>query len=410
MGIISLAILLMNNYSVQANDFESNQAHYQRLCARRSSFQANLRTCQAFENYLKESRSQAAANRVEINQMIEQIKDDIQKLNIAIVENGRLIEQKEAEIKRTEEEIKITMENIAELEADIADRLANAQTMYNENILIDFLMNADTLDDFLIKIEGVRAINRANNDAIQDLADLKETLELTQIRLDQEKKELEEAIQEQNRMLSEAKTREAELFVQLEQEHRRQAQFNRALDNINIDDIIESSNGMRIPVNSGWISAIAWYYPQSFGGGWHPGLDIAANTGTPIVSPANGVVLMTASVGFGYGNHIVTAHQIGNDTYTFIHAHLSRFANTGATISQGQTIGFVGSTGFSTGPHLHLEIFRHRNRTLQQVVDTFRANGDLYFGLGYTSVGNCSNVCRLKPHEVFNVSMGQALN
>nr|MBF0681421.1 M23 family metallopeptidase [Pseudomonas sp.] len=86
----------------------------------------------------------------------------------------------------------------------------------------------------------------------------------------------------------------------------------------------------------------------------HKGVDYAAPTGTPIQATADGVVEFSGSQR-GYGNTIVLKHH---GDYSTLYAHLSRFApglKRGQKITQGQTIGYVGSTGMSTGPHLHYE-------------------------------------------------------
>lgn len=86
----------------------------------------------------------------------------------------------------------------------------------------------------------------------------------------------------------------------------------------------------------------------------HKGVDYAAPTGTPIHSTADGVVDFIGVQG-GYGNTIVLKH--GNNVSTY-YAHQSRFAEglkKGDRVEQGQLIGYVGSTGWSTGPHLHYE-------------------------------------------------------
>ena len=88
-------------------------------------------------------------------------------------------------------------------------------------------------------------------------------------------------------------------------------------------------------------------------GSVHPGIDIGAPSGTPIKAAASGMVL-TASYNGGYGNHVVLDN--GNGIAT-AYAHQSQIAvSVGQTVSQGQVIGYVGSTGFSTGPHLHFEV------------------------------------------------------
>lgn len=86
----------------------------------------------------------------------------------------------------------------------------------------------------------------------------------------------------------------------------------------------------------------------------HKGVDYAASTGTPIRAVADGVIDFAGNSG-GYGNQVVVKHW---SNYSTAYAHMSRFApglRKGAKVSQGQVIGYVGSTGWSTGPHLHYE-------------------------------------------------------
>tara|TARA_B100000575_G_scaffold146000_1_gene116520 strand:+ start:257 stop:1549 length:1293 start_codon:yes stop_codon:yes gene_type:complete len=87
----------------------------------------------------------------------------------------------------------------------------------------------------------------------------------------------------------------------------------------------------------------------------HRGTDFAAPMGTPIMASGNGIVKKAGWCGGG-GNCVVIKH---NSTYQTVYAHMSKFANgirNGVRVKQGQTIGYVGSTGKSTGPHLHYEV------------------------------------------------------
>ena len=87
----------------------------------------------------------------------------------------------------------------------------------------------------------------------------------------------------------------------------------------------------------------------------HRGTDFAAPMGTPIMASGDGVVKKAGWCGGG-GNCVVIKH---NSTYQTVYAHMSKFANgirSGKRVKQGQTIGYVGSTGKSTGPHLHYEV------------------------------------------------------
>ena len=87
----------------------------------------------------------------------------------------------------------------------------------------------------------------------------------------------------------------------------------------------------------------------------HKGTDFAAPMGTPIMASGDGVIKKAGWCGGG-GNCVKIKH---NSTYQTIYAHMSKFARgikTGVRVKQGQTIGYVGSTGKSTGPHLHYEV------------------------------------------------------
>ena len=90
----------------------------------------------------------------------------------------------------------------------------------------------------------------------------------------------------------------------------------------------------------------------------HKGVDFRASTGTPIPAAGAGRVV-ARSYNRGHGNFVKIRH---NGSFETLYAHMSKFAkgvNVGTTVRQGQTIGYVGSTGYSTGPHLHYEIIKN---------------------------------------------------
>jgi murein DD-endopeptidase MepM/ murein hydrolase activator NlpD len=88
---------------------------------------------------------------------------------------------------------------------------------------------------------------------------------------------------------------------------------------------------------------------------FHPGVDLAIFPGTPILAAADGVV-SEAGVAGGYGNQVKIKHAYGFSTR---YAHMEEIGPgiiVGVRVKQGQVIGYVGSTGFVTGPHLHFEV------------------------------------------------------
>ena len=99
----------------------------------------------------------------------------------------------------------------------------------------------------------------------------------------------------------------------------------------------------------------------------HKGTDFAAPKGTPIMASGSGVIKKAGWCGGG-GNCVVIKH---NSTYQTIYAHMSKFAKgirSGTRVKQGQTIGYVGSTGKSTGPHLHYEVLINGKKVNSQTL------------------------------------------
>ena len=112
--------------------------------------------------------------------------------------------------------------------------------------------------------------------------------------------------------------------------------------------VVRSSSGLIWPVSGPVTSGFGWRW-----GRMHEGIDIAVPTGTPVVAAASGHVIVAGWMG-GYGNLVVIDHGGGLAT---AYGHNSSFAvGSGSTVSQGQTIAYAGSTGNSTGPHVHFEV------------------------------------------------------
>ncbi len=109
----------------------------------------------------------------------------------------------------------------------------------------------------------------------------------------------------------------------------------------------------------GWISSWYGWRPSPINGrtSLHKGVDIVAPYRTPIAATAAGRVVTAGWSPSGYGNHLVINHGYG---YTTLYAHLSQIdVEEGQVVRQGDTLGLVGSTGFSTGPHLHYEVWEN---------------------------------------------------
>ena len=118
-----------------------------------------------------------------------------------------------------------------------------------------------------------------------------------------------------------------------------------------------SSSYLSRPVHTGWVSSEfgTRYHPLLHIWRLHAGRDYAANCGTPVYAAASGTVIMAGST-YGYGNRVVIDHGLERGVgLATTYNHLSGFAVGGGSVGRGQLIGYVGSTGTSTGCHLHFE-------------------------------------------------------
>jgi murein DD-endopeptidase MepM/ murein hydrolase activator NlpD len=126
---------------------------------------------------------------------------------------------------------------------------------------------------------------------------------------------------------------------------------------------------MKTPINGARLSSSFGMRKHPIDGfnKMHKGTDFAAPMGTPIMASGDGKIKKAGWCGGG-GNCIVIKH---NSTYQTVYAHMSKFAKgirSGVRVKQGQTIGYVGSTGKSTGPHLHYEVIINGKKVNSQTL------------------------------------------
>jgi murein DD-endopeptidase MepM/ murein hydrolase activator NlpD len=161
--------------------------------------------------------------------------------------------------------------------------------------------------------------------------------------------------------LEETRTRKKESLASLTAEERAEAEEIDALVAVSAElaakiqaaqarstDQTPSASGLVWPVNAPITSSFGWRW-----GRIHEGIDLGATYGVPIAAAAAGTVIYAGWLG-GYGNLVVIDHGGGLAT---AYGHQSRIAvGAGQQVAQGETIGYIGSTGHSTGPHLHFEV------------------------------------------------------
>lgn len=135
--------------------------------------------------------------------------------------------------------------------------------------------------------------------------------------------------------------------------------FQKLLGAIENENYRRDATPSQWPTDGGFISSPFGGRPNPFSGygrDWHPGIDIAVDYGTPVYASAAGYVQQAGWYG-GYGKYIRLSHDFGYET---AYGHMSRLAvSAGSFVKKGEVIGYVGSTGYSTGPHLHFEILKY---------------------------------------------------
>ena len=280
------------------------------------------------------------------NKMIQVIADYDRELIEAIKEQKEIIEVKKAELEDQKEAVEITKSEIETQKAKLEKATREKQT-YMASLEKDIDAYKAQQDDLL-----------AEADKVKDLITAKQE-EIEAARIAAEKKAAEKRAAEKKAAEKRAAERKA---AEKRAAEKKAAEQEKPRDN--------SGGNNNPPSNS---SSMAWPVPSSrrisssYGYRIHPisgvnqlhtGIDIAAPSGTPIVAANGGTVLFAGWQG-GYGYTVIIDHGGGIVT---LYAHCSSLhVSGGQVVSRGQTIASMGSTGNSTGPHLHFEVRKNSN-------------------------------------------------
>lgn len=224
--------------------------------------------------------------------------------------------------------------------------------------MIGEIMEADqrSYDEYVAARENSERIQAEYESMLTDL-------DAKQAELEDEQAALEEQITHAQQLIVELETQIETDREAYEAELAREAELESQIQDM-IAELERQEAANSITSTGTYIWPLPGYSPGS-AYGWrihpiwgdmrfHAGEDIGAPSGTPILAADSGVATVIPNNGNGYGNYIMINHGGGRVT---LYAHMSAFAvSNGATVTQGQVIGYVGSTGNSTGPHLHFEV------------------------------------------------------
>lgn len=329
----------------------------------------------------------------EFKKKIAEANDNLEKImaQVSIVENK--IRDIDVKLVQINQEISVIEGNIVTKEAEIekatieynqkkATFFENLRSNYEKGGVdyTEVILDSTDLTDFINYNEYFRIIKEKEQEKIREIVAAKEALEvqkqeLIKIQETLAVKKADIVAQKKQQSIEQQKlASQKSYFASLASKYKaEQAKEEAELAAINkkIQEALANTGGGGLVYTGNGI--FAWPVPSSnritsdygyrtgpiFGGGeFHKGIDISASGGAQIVSAENGVVLLSY-YSSSFGNTVVVNHGSGLMT---LYAHMnSRAVSVGQTVTKGQTLGGVGSTGWSTGNHLHFQVTSNGN-------------------------------------------------
>ena len=339
----------------------------------------NLKSEKAeIDKKLKELKEQYSDNKEDMEAMLEQkdlidqeifmLYEQTTNLNEQIATYSLLIADKQNEL----DEAQDNLDALKEKHKDRIRAIEEGGSLSYWAVLFQAKSFTDLLARFYM-IQEVAAADQRRikemNAAAAEVAEAKEVLQAEKKELEQSKEELEATKEELEAKRAEADALLAELIAtgdeyaalmeKAEQESKDLAQqiVNKEAEYEATQKPPDSGNAVwKVPCKYIMVTS-AWGYrnnPTGPGTEFHDGIDLANNTGTPIYATRSGYV-HAAGWGTNLGNYVTLNH---NDGYKSQYLHMTHYVvSTGQWVEQGQLIGYMGSTGRSTGPHLHFSIY-----------------------------------------------------
>lgn len=321
---------------------------------------------------LQADKSSAMKKKQLLEDQIDLIRQEISNINEQIAMYDQLIAEKTAELEQAEADEAAQFDLFCRRMRHMEEQ---GETSYWA-ILFSSSSFAELLDNYMM----IEEIIQYDNKVIDDLTALQERVAADRAELEEAQAEQEEAKAQQLAAQEELKGQEAEvdkLIAEINAQEdvleEMEAELNKAakeLDaQIKAKEKEYAAQIANVPSESGYLWPLSGSYnvlsslfgprlhPVTHKPGNHSGIDIPAPAGTKIYAAKSGVVIHAAKgtgSSWSYGNYVIVSHSDGTST---LYAHMSRIGcKQGQTVKQGDVIGYVGTTGRSTGNHLHFEV------------------------------------------------------
>ena len=338
----------------------------------------NAETIQDYRNKISKLQAEKAAE----NKKSENVQSQIDTNKGKVTETTNKIENVKKDQENTKKEIEQLDKDIADKKEEIKDILVFYQASENDNFYLKFILGAESFEDFIYRFSVAEQLTEANDRLVEEMNTLinKNEKKLKELELRQkELNVLNKRLAAQIEKLGSEKKKISENALSIDDEIdalNKQISFYKNLGCSETQEISScisppsvtsgsvvsspvvsrpSARGFILPTTTGYISS---YYggrihPITGLASYHDGVDIAASTGTPVMASNAGIVLY-AGWYYGFGNAVLIYHSKSN--ITTLYGHLNSIStHQGAYVKRGQKIGTVGSTGNSTGPHLHFQ-------------------------------------------------------
>ena len=341
--------------------------------------QAQIDSIQSQYNANASEISALVAKKDAVDQEIALLHQQILNINEQLIIYGQLIAD-------SQESLQASQDWLTELNIQYKERIRAMeeqgeitywQVIFEANSFMDMLDRMDMVDEIamadtqrLLDLQVAAALVEENQRILtEEMADLEETrqmltaseaaLEIKRTESDDLLRQLLEKQEEYQVLLDESESLQNSLMNEIAQKQKelQQAQYKEELVKLALKGQNPPSNATWIEPVSGYTITSAFGYrkaPTKGASTYHQGVDMACPTGTPIYATRSGTITKAAYQAGGAGYYVSINH---GDGFASIYMHMSRYVvSAGQTVTQGQLIGYVGSTGVSTGPHLHFGI------------------------------------------------------
>ena len=336
----------------------------------------------------KKKEQAAKALESELKEKVTVVQSQISVLKGQIAEVQNSIGLKEQEIAAKEQQITEKEAEIADQWGDFKQHMAAMQEL-RDGGSVAMLSAVNDLYELLTFNEVMQDISIKDTEILDNMKNAKEALESDKLTLESQRSELQSKKADLDAQNSQMRAKQNELNSSVAaaqmsaaeaQQAQKDAQAAIESDEMNyeavkkqIQKMIAAAAASKPTLSfTGFICPLKSYSRISSEYGWrknpvsgvnklHAGIDLAAGGGTPIYAAASGYVQVAGWSSGGYGNYVIIYHGKMSDgnQYSTLYGHMRSVATSaGKYVQQGEIIGYVGSTGNSTGNHLHLEVWK----------------------------------------------------